>query len=64
MIQNNTYKRQTRQLSDRQKQLISQKLKGRKKSSQHIEHISMGMKKCGRILRVQMATFNYKSLSN
>lgn len=45
MIQNNTYKRQTRQLSDRQKQLISQKLKGRKKSPQHIKHISMGMKK-------------------
>ena len=45
MIQNNTYKRQTRQLSDTQKQLISQKLKGRKKSPQHIEHISMGMKK-------------------
>lgn len=45
MIQNNTYKRQTRQLCDRQKQLISQKLKGRKKSPQHIEHISMGMKK-------------------
>lgn len=45
MIQNNTYKRQTRQLCDRQKQLISQKLKGRKKNPQHIEHISMGMKK-------------------
>ena len=45
MIQNRNYKRQTRQLSDRQKQLISQKLKGRKKSPQHIEHISMGMKK-------------------
>ena len=45
MIQNNTYKRQTRQLSDRQKQLISQKLKGLKKSPQHIEHISMGMNK-------------------
>ena len=45
MMQNRNYKRQTRQLSDRQKQLISQKLKGRKKSPQHIEHISMGMKK-------------------
>lgn len=45
MMQNKNYKRQTRQLSDRQKQLISQKLKGRKKSPQHIEHISMGMKK-------------------
>lgn len=45
MIQSKNYKRQTRQLSDRQKQLISQKLKGRKKSPQHIEHISMGMKK-------------------
>jgi hypothetical protein len=44
MIQNKNYKRQTRQLSDRQKQLISQKLKGRKKSSQHAERISMGMK--------------------
>ena len=45
MIQSKNYKRQTRQLSDRQKQLISQKLKGRKKSPQHIERISMGMKK-------------------
>ena len=44
MIQNKNYKRQIRQLSDRQKQLISQKLKGRKKSSQHAERISMGMK--------------------
>lgn len=45
MIQNNNYKRQTRQLKDSTKQLISQKLKGRKKSPQHIERISMGMKK-------------------
>ena len=44
MIQSKNYKRQTRQLSDRQKQLISQKLKGRKKSSHHAERISMGMK--------------------
>ena len=44
MIHNKNYKRQTRQLSDRQKQLISQKLKGRKKSSQHAKRISMGMK--------------------
>lgn len=44
MILSKNYKRQTRQLSDRQKQLISQKLKGRKKSSQHAERISMGMK--------------------
>lgn len=43
MIQSNNYKRQTRQLSDRQKQLISQKLKGRKKSPQHIEKIRTGM---------------------
>ena len=43
MIQNKNYKRQTRQLSDRQKQLISQKLKGRKKSLQHIERIRTGM---------------------
>ena len=43
MIQSKNYKRQTRQLSDRQKQLISQKLKGRKKSSQHAERISMAM---------------------
>lgn len=43
MIQNKNYKRQTRQLSDRQKQLISQKLKGRKKSPQHIERIRTGM---------------------
>ena len=43
MIQNKNYKRQTRQLSDRQKQLISQKLKGRKKSPQHIEKIRTGM---------------------
>lgn len=45
MIQNKSYKRQTRQLKDSTKQLISQKLKGRKKSPQHIERISMGMKK-------------------
>lgn len=43
MIQNKNYKRQTRHLSDRQKQLISQKLKGRKKSPQHIEKIRTGM---------------------
>ena len=43
MMQNRNYKRQTRQLSDRQKQLISQKLKGRKKSPQHIERIRTGM---------------------
>ena len=43
MILNKNYKRQTRQLSDRQKQLISQKLKGRKKSPQHIERIRTGM---------------------
>ena len=43
MIQNKNYKRQIRQLSDRQKQLISQKLKGRKKSPQHIEKIRIGM---------------------
>ena len=43
MIQNKNYKRQIRQLSDRQKQLISQKLKGRKKSPQHIEKIRVGM---------------------
>ena len=43
MIHNKNYKRQTRQLSDRQKQLISQKLKGRKKSLQHIERIRTGM---------------------
>lgn len=42
-MQNRNYKRQTRQLSDRQKQLISQKLKGRKKSPQHIEGIRTGM---------------------
>ena len=44
-MQNRNYKRQTRQLKDSTKQLISQKLKGRKKSPQHIERISMGMKK-------------------
>ena len=44
MIQSKNYKRPTRKLSDRQKQLISQKLKGRKKSSQHAKRISMGMK--------------------
>ena len=45
MIQNKNHKRQTRQMPERTKQLISQKLKGRKKSPQHIERISMGMKK-------------------
>lgn len=43
MIQNKNYKRKTRQLSDRTKQLISQKLKGRMKSPQHIERIRTGM---------------------
>ena len=44
MVQNKNYKRPTRQMSERQKQLISQKLKGRKKSTQHSERISMSMK--------------------
>ena len=43
MMQNKNYKRQTRQMPERTKQLISHKLKGRKKSPQHIERISMGM---------------------
>ena len=43
MMQNKKYKRQTRQLKDSTKQLISQKLKGRKKSPQHIERIRTGM---------------------
>lgn len=43
MMQNRNYKRQTRQLKDSTKQLISQKLKGRKKSPQHIEGIRTGM---------------------
>lgn len=43
MIQNKNYKRKTRQLSDRTKQLISQKLKGRMKSPEHIERIRTGM---------------------
>jgi len=43
MIQSKNYKRKTRQLSDRTKQLISQKLKGRMKSPQHIERIRTGM---------------------
>ena len=44
MVQNKNYKCPTRQMSERQKQLISQKLKGRKKSAQHSERISMSMK--------------------
>lgn len=43
MIQNKNYKRQTRQLSDRTKQLISQKLKGKMKTPQHIERIRTSM---------------------
>lgn len=43
MVQNKNYKRQTRHLSDRTKQLISQKLKGRMKSPEHIERIRTGM---------------------
>ena len=43
MIQNKNYKRQTRQMPERTKQLISQKLKGRKKPIQHIEKIRTGM---------------------
>lgn len=45
MVQNKNYKRQTRQLSDRTKQLISQKLKGRKKSVTHCQAISDGLKR-------------------
>ncbi len=43
MIQNKNYKRKTRQLSDRTKQLISLRLKGRLKSPEHIEKIRTGM---------------------
>ena len=43
MNKNKNYKRTTRQLSDRTKQLISQKLKGKLKSPQHIEKIRTGM---------------------
>ena len=43
MIQDKKYKRQTRQTPEHTKQLISQKLKGRKKSIQHIENIRTGM---------------------
>ncbi|MDL2320345.1 hypothetical protein LJC45_04350 [Alistipes sp. OttesenSCG-928-B03] len=37
-------KRQYRQLSDVTKQKISQSLRGRSKSSQHVEKISQGLK--------------------
>lgn len=43
MIQNKNYKRQTRELKDSTKKLISQRLKGRAKSPQHIERIRTGM---------------------
>lgn len=44
MIQNKNYKRKTRQLSDRTKQLISQKLKGKSKPASVCAKISSSMK--------------------
>lgn len=44
MIQNNNYKRKTREMSDETKQKISNSLRGRKKSAQHCRNISDGLK--------------------
>ena len=44
MTHDKNYKRQTRQLKNCTKQLISQKLKGKMKSPQHVERIRTGMR--------------------
>lgn len=44
MIQSN-YKRKTREMDDVTKQKISCSLRGRKKSAQHCQNISNGLKK-------------------
>lgn len=44
MIQNN-YKRKTREMDEITKQKISNSLRGRKKSAQHCQRISDGLKK-------------------
>ena len=44
-MDNNTYKRQYRQLNDTTKQKISQSLRGRTKSATHTQAISNGLKK-------------------
>ena len=41
----NTYKRQYREMDDSTRQLISQRLKNRCKSSTHRQNISQGMKR-------------------
>ena len=45
MITNNNYKRKTREMDDVTKQKISNSLRGRKKSTQHCQAISNGLKK-------------------
>ena len=45
MVQNKNYKRQTREVPERVRQLISQKLRGRKKSVEHCKAISDGQKR-------------------
>ena len=45
MITTNNYKRKTREMDEVTKQKISNSLKGRKKSTQHCQAISNGLKK-------------------
>lgn len=45
MITNNNYKRKTREMDEVTKQKISNSLRGRKKSAQHCQAISDGLKK-------------------
>ena len=51
MIQNKNYKRQTREVPMRVRQLISQKLRGRKKSIEHCKAISDGQKRAWASIR-------------
>lgn len=45
MNANNNYKRKTREMDDVTRQKISNSLRGRKKSAQHCQNISNGLKK-------------------
>ena len=51
MIQNKNYKRQTREVPERVRQLISHKLRGRKKSIEHCKAISGGQKRAWASIR-------------
>lgn len=51
MIQDKNYKRQTREVSERVRQLISHKLRGRKKSVEHCKAISDDQKRAWASIR-------------